>query len=427
MRKLARKRFLAASIGPRGWQSVVGPAAFALAALILLIFDHLQHRINEIVFWLTAALIASVFAWLVETNRKQSGALKRERRKAMNDSISGLKNANVMQTELEAALAAGEKRVLVMVELEDIQAYYDSLGSAAGDELVRTIAQRLMNCAATLAGSAYRTSENRFAVLVSADGSQLGEVALVVAGSLKRSGEDFSITGSHGEVALPEEATDPERATQIAGQRLAARKLHQARSARRQTYAVLKAALDARGLHLRDQNNEVAYRAIALGRRLGLGAEEIDDISLAAGLQDVGLLAVPESILGKATPLNDDEMTIVRQHPVAGAKIIDSAPALASVAKIVHAASERYDGSGLSGLSEDGIPLGSRIIAVAVAFTALTSARPYRSADGIEDALAELRRCTGTQFDPQVVAALAEELSEEGSRATPAPIRATTA
>ncbi len=411
---------LSALIGPRGWRSVAGPAAFALVALLLLIFDHFQERVSGAAFWLTVGLIACVFSWLVETARKQSGALQREHQRAMNDETTRLGNAAKLKVDIATALAANQRRALVLVELDGVQAYYDSFGYGPGDLLIRNFAKRLSENVAPLQGVAYRIEANRFATLIPAELSQQGEAVLVATGLLQEVAEEFSVGGSYGEAMLADDADSPEGVLQVAGQRLAARKQRQRGSARRQAYAVLMEALGARHPKRRDNMHAVAYRAIALGRRLGMERDEIDDISLAAGLQDIGLLAVPEAILDKSTPLEEAEVAVLRCHPAAGERIIAAAPELAKVASIVGAASERYDGSGIRGLAADQIPIGARIIAVAAAYTAMTSARPYSPAVSTEEALAELRRCAATQFDPRVVEALAEELSEESAPVDPA-------
>ena len=137
------------------------------------------------------------------------------------------------------------------------------------------------------------------------------------------------------------------------------------------------AVLDARRPELREHLRVVVYRAIAIGRRLGLSREEMDDIALAAELQDVGLLAVPEAVLEKRTALDPEEAAMIRNRPVAGEAIIGSAPGLAPVAGLVRSSSEHFDGSGFpDGLAGEAIPLGARVIAVAVAFAALTAPAP---------------------------------------------------
>ena len=124
----------------------------------------------------------------------------------------------------------------------------------------------------------------------------------------------------------------------------------------------------------------------------------------------MGKVAIPESILAKPGPLDDEEMTFVRRHTLIGARILLAAPSLAPEARLVRASHERWDGAGYpDGLAGEQIPLGSRIIFACDAFEAMTSAeRPYRVPVSTELALEELRRCAGTQFDPRVVEVLGD-------------------
>jgi HD-GYP domain-containing protein (c-di-GMP phosphodiesterase class II) len=409
------------AMGPRGWRSLAAPLVFAAAAISLLVYDHLNRRVTEIAFWLTLGLIVTVFARMLETNRRQRLALAEHRLAALSDRVTGLPNRHTLKADIEAVAAApGEARVLVLLEIDGLQTYGDRFGYAAGDELLRWIAQSLVGAVAPLGGTAYRFDASRLAVLVPAGQQRLGEIVLAATASLRSDEGDIPSGRTYGEVAIPDDAADPEVAFQIAGQRLAAHKQSQHRSARRQAHAVLIAVLSARRPELRDHLRVVAYRAISLARRLGLDREEIDDIALAAELQDIGLLTVPESILEKETPLDEAETAMIRRHPIEGEQVVAAAPGLVPVARLVRSSYECFDGSGYpDGLAGEAIPLGARIIAVTVAFAALTSNRPYREASDTEEALAELRRCAGTQFDPRVVEALAEDLAEEAAQ-TPA-------
>lgn len=388
-------------------------------ALALLIYDHLNRRVTELVFWLTVALIVAVFVRMIETVRRQSGVLRQHERSALSDPVTGLENRRKLETDVEAVLATpDDRRALVMLELDGLQTYSDRFGYAAGDDLLRRSAYSLVEAIAPLGGIAYRVDTDRLAALVPLAGRQLGEVVLAATASLRDDAADPVISRAYGDVAIPDEAAQGELAFQIAGQRLAAHKQRQHRSARRQAHAVLMAALSARRPDLRDHLRIVTYRAISLARRLGLGVAEIDDIALAAELQDVGLLAVPEAVLEKERPLDEPEKALVRSHTAEGERIISAAPGLAPVAALVSASSEHFDGSGYpDGLAGDAIPLGARIIAVAVAYAAMTSQRPYRTAMSPEEALAELRRCAHTQFDPGVVEALGQDLAEESTPA----------
>jgi two-component system, cell cycle response regulator len=385
-----------------------------MVAIALLVYDHLNQRVPALVFWLTLGLIIAVFARTLNTLLKQSTELEWHDESARSDQITGLENREQLEVDIAAAIQSGTGGyVLVLFELDGLQAYNDRFGFTAGDALLRSFAVNLVSSVSPFGGAAYRSDGGRFAGLAPASGNQLGEMVLAATASLRSDDNGVSLGTTYGEVAIPAEAQDPALALQIAGQRLAAHKQRQHRSARRQAHAVLIAALSARRPDLRDHLRIVAYRAIALGRRIGMGSEEIDDVALAAELQDVGLLAVPESVLEKEG-LDEIERAMVRGHTAEGSRIVGAASGLTSVARLVRSSAEHFDGSGYpDGLAGEGIPLGSRVIAVSVAFAAMTERRPYREPVNRGEALAELRRNSGNQFDPRIVKALAQDLAEE--------------
>jgi HD-GYP domain-containing protein (c-di-GMP phosphodiesterase class II) len=415
------ERARALVLGPGGWRAVAGPSVFAVLGVALLVYDHYHQRVGEAVFWLTLALIVTVFLRMLETIRRQSDVLLLERMSKLSDQVTGLQTGRQLKADIRAALATpGERLVLVLLELDGLQAYNDRFGYAAGDEVLRRFAQGLVDTVVPLGGNAYRSDGSRLAALVPAGERQLGEIVLAVTASLREHDGDAVIGHCYGDVAIPEEAVDAELAFRIASQRLAAHKKRQHRSARRQAHAVLKAVLVARDPEAANHLRVVAYRAISLARRLGVGSEEIDDIALAAELQKIGMLAVPEQVRDSAVPLDEAAAAMVRNHTVEGERIIGAAPGLAAVAVLVRSSSEHFDGSGgPDGLTGETIPLGARIIAVSVAFSAMISPRPYRPSMSVEDAFAELLRCAGTQFDPKVVNALAADLAEEAVPAAP--------
>jgi HD-GYP domain-containing protein (c-di-GMP phosphodiesterase class II) len=399
-----------------GWRSAIGPAVFAVVAIVLLVYDHLNQRVPALVFWLTLGLIVAVFVRMIDTVRLQSTVLEQHEESARSDQVTGLENRQKLEEDIALAVESGSgSQVLVLFELDGLQAYNDRFGLEAGEALLRSFAVNLVASVAPLGGRAYRSDGGRFAGLAPTGSSRLGELVLAATASLRDDSAGMSLTTTYGEVTIPDETQDGPGALRIAGQRLAAHKQRQHRSARRQAHAVLIAALSARRPDLRDHLRIVAYRAIALGRRLGMSREEIDDVALAAELQDVGLLAVPESVLEKET-LNELERAMVRSHTAEGAKIVAAAPGLAAVARLVRSSVEHFDGSGYpDGLAADAIPLGSRVIAVSVAFAAMTERRPYREPVSPGEALAELRRTSGSQFDPRIVEALAQDLAEEAA------------
>jgi putative nucleotidyltransferase with HDIG domain len=179
------------------------------------------------------------------------------------------------------------------------------------------------------------------------------------------------------------------------------------------TIAALASAVDAKDHYTHDHARRVADLCQQTARRLddlhGLSMREIE---LAGLLHDIGKIGIPDSILGKAGPLTPDEFELVKSHAQVGARIVAKADGLERVAQAVLHHHERYDGAGYpGGLAGESIPLGARLIAIADAFDCLTSNRPYHRAIPAEAAVAELRRCAGTSFDPKLVEAFAEALA----------------
>jgi putative nucleotidyltransferase with HDIG domain len=153
----------------------------------------------------------------------------------------------------------------------------------------------------------------------------------------------------------------------------------------------------------------VARYAAAIAQQLGWGGADLAYLRVAAMLHDVGKVSLPDEILKKPGPLDEGEYEEVKAHPVIGAEFVNRVDGLSLIAQWVKHSHEHYDGSGYpDGLAGEEIPLASRILLVADAFDAMTSDRPYRSALSHEDALAELRRNSGRQFDPRCVAAFEE-------------------
>jgi HD-GYP domain-containing protein (c-di-GMP phosphodiesterase class II) len=183
-------------------------------------------------------------------------------------------------------------------------------------------------------------------------------------------------------------------------------------SASRQSTDVLLQALAERHPDLGDHQAGVADLAAQVGERLGLEGESLVQLRHAAALHDIGKVAIPDAIITKPAALSDDEWTFMRRHTLIGERIVGAAPALGGAARLVRSSHEAWDGSGYpDALAGVEIPLGARIIAVCDAFDAITSDRPYSPARSADDALAELRRCAGTQFDPAVVAMFADVLA----------------
>ncbi len=180
------------------------------------------------------------------------------------------------------------------------------------------------------------------------------------------------------------------------------------------TIVSLANALEARDNYLSGHSSHVADWSFRIAHHMNLSPKEIDDIRNASTLHDIGKIGVRDAVLLKPGSLDESEWRILQQHPEMGSRIIAPVRHLARALPLILHHHERWDGQGYpSGLAGEDIPLGARIIAVADTYDAMTSHRPYRSAFDRERALAEIRRVSGTQLDPRVVAAFLEVIESE--------------
>jgi HD-GYP domain-containing protein (c-di-GMP phosphodiesterase class II) len=187
-------------------------------------------------------------------------------------------------------------------------------------------------------------------------------------------------------------------------------------SASRQSRDVLLQALQERDPELGTHLDDVGRLAHATALKLGLPQELTEHVRTTGELHDVGKVAIPDAILNKPGPLDDSEWAFVRRHSEIGERIVGAAPALADIAPLVRATHERWDGHGYpDGLAAYAIPLAARIVAVCDAYDAMITERPYQRAMAPASALQEMRRCAGTQFDPDVVDAFGLVLLDDAA------------
>ena len=298
-----------------------------------------------------------------------------------------------------------ESWVLVMYDLNGFKRYNDTFGHPAGDALLARLSAKLATVVATH-GTAYRMGGDEFCVLFHGSPEVVGGTVVTdTVTALTEHGPGFSISAAHGEVQIPGECGRPAEVLQLADQRLYRRKDPARDSgAALQLRDVLLQAFRERYPDLQEHQRGVGELVLAVGRRLGLQGEQLDVLARAAELHDVGKIAIPDAILNKPGPLDEQEWRFMRRHTVLGERILTAAPALRPVARLVRSSHERYDGGGYpDGLRGEQIPLGARIIFVCDAFHTMISGRTYSPAIPPNEALAELTRCAGTQFDPAVV------------------------
>ncbi|HWF72932.1 MAG TPA: diguanylate cyclase [Solirubrobacteraceae bacterium] len=377
--------------------------------------------------FVAAAGAAAIGAWRLneDVRSEMRAANRRLEEVSETDNLTGLGNRRKLMADLPPLLACGEPVVLVILDLDGFKTYNDTFGHPAGDSLLVRLAGSLRDATAGHA-HAYRLGGDEFCVVwLNAGASERIRVEEIAAAAMSEHGEGFSVTASYGSVAAPEEAASIEDALRAADMRMYTRKHGSRPSSRRQSGNVLIQALAERHPDLGPHLDAVTALAGDVATRLGLAANIVEHVRLAAGLHDIGKVAIPDEIVGKPGPLDEAEWEFMRRHTIIGERILRAAPALFEVARLVRSSHERYDGTGYpDGLAGDDIPVGARIICVCDAYDAMTSERPYRQARSPAEALAEVRRCAGSQFDPEIVAAFAAVLEPFSAGPAPAPVAA---
>ena len=381
--------------------------------------------------FLSAALVGPVVA-IALYQRSVHRELK-AMRLALTDPLTGLGNHRHFYEQLEReALAADSVHPLsiCLLDVDDFKQINDLYGHPVGDQALVKIADRLRQD-----GEAFRVGGDEFALLL--PGRTAREAMAIAEGVIGR------VTGtaqlSAGIVTYPDHGVERSELVRVADSALYLAKEHGKnrvrvyrpdllelaelrrlaegpdRAARLRAAASLAHAVDARDAYTGSHSYMVGELAARVAKKMGLETEQVELARLAGSLHDLGKLAIPEEILRKPGPLNEAERLVLERHPQIGFRMLDSLGVEPVASWVLHH-HERWDGDGYPDrLGGDAIPLGSRILFVADAYDAMTTDRVYRSKLSHERAISELERCAGTQFDPDVVAALLEELGESGT------------
>jgi len=350
------------------------------------------------------------------------------------DQLTGLWNRRHLEERIQVEIGRhsryGGTFSLIILDLDFFKAFNDSYGHLAGDKLLKQLGA-IMKDAIRATDEAFRYGGDEFAILLPQtplrDAYEVAErVRDRVASEIKV--EDVSVTASFGLASWPVDGVRINEviaaadialyyAKQSGGNQShaiseilipspkqpAKLEVEQDRSAFNLICA-LAAAVDAKDHYAYKHSQKVREYAVALAKSMELAPADIARLSTAALLHDIGKIGISDEILNKAGKLTDEEWEVIRSHPQLGADIVSNVPELASCLAGILYHHEQYDGSGYpAGLKGEAIPLDARILGVVDAFAAMTSARPYRAAFSCEEAVEELRRGAGKQFDPNLV------------------------
>jgi diguanylate cyclase (GGDEF)-like protein len=413
--------------------ATIVPFAFMASAALMLVVLWQRSPV------LSIALVGPLLA--ISLYQRSTQSALRAMRLALTDPLTGLGNHRHFHERLQRELLHAEEQhaplTLCFVDIDDFKKINDRFGHPSGDRVLSQVAGRLRQ-----GGEAFRLGGDEFALLLAEHDE---DMALDAAGSVvERIGtleldHVGHVTVSAGLATFPMQGHGRDELIRLADSALYWAKEHGKnrvrvyrpdlvelvelkrlaagpdKAARYRAAASLAKAVDARDTYTGSHSERVSELAARVAMRVGLDPEQVELTRLAGSLHDLGKLAIPEEILRKPGALTDSERLVLERHPQIGFRMLDSL-GVDPVADLVLHHHERWDGCGYpDGLAGEQIPLGARIIFVTDAYDAMTSDRIYRPKRSEYAALAELRRCAGTQFDPGIVAAFTEELGVSSS------------
>ena len=382
------------------------PVISSLVAAVVLAWDHFD-RLHEAAIWLAEATIVAVLVRLVASLHENRRLVRELHDDSITDVLTGLGNRRGLSARLTSLFERPDleanPHLFALFDLDGFKFYNDSFGHPAGDSLLRRLGERMAK-ATGRQGWAYRPGGDEFCLLAPLNGRDPRALVEAVRNALSERGEGFTVGASCGWAVIPSHAATASEALGLVDQRMYAEKAGRSVRSVDQMQEIFRRIFKLHDPDLSHHFEGVARLALEVGRELSLDAEELDAIARAAELHDIGKVAIPDEILNKPGPLDEAEWELMRRHTVIGDRILSASPAMKPVARLVRSSHERWDGAGYpDALTGEETPLGARLICICDAFDAMISDRPYQAGRSTEEALAELRDCAGSQFDPSLV------------------------
>jgi diguanylate cyclase (GGDEF)-like protein/PAS domain S-box-containing protein len=323
-----------------------------------------------------------------------------------NDTLTGLYNRTYFEEKIEE-LNSGEHLPLgiIMGDVNGLKLVNDSLGHLEGDRLLKSIAS-VLNKTCGDKGFVFRWGGDEFMILLpNCNEYDCENMIEKIRNECKKNEYNYiELSIALGEVVKYSTEEDIYKCIKEVEDRVYRQKLLEHSSVRSSMMNSLKKSLEAKNMETEEHTERVESYALEIGKRYGFKSSQMDELMIIARLHDIGKIAIEEDILLKPGPLTTNEFNIMKTHAEKGFRIINASNEIMNVAKCVLTHHEKWDGSGYPlGIGGEEIPLMARIIAIADSYDVMTNDRVYKKAMSKEEAIKELRRCAGTQFDPKLV------------------------
>jgi len=337
---------------------------------------------------------------------------------SLHDQLTGLYNRVFFEEEMQRLGKSRDYPItIISVDLDDLKIINDALGHHQGDEILKVCADVLQK---SLRGSDIlaRIGGDEFTVILFRASENRGrEIAHRIKANIdlyNKQHPELPLSISIG-IATANNSSVTIEDTLKKADDLMYREKAQHKTGSSKIIDAFMVALAERDYITEGHALRLSAYSSAIGNRLGLSSKQLADLALLSGVHDLGKVGLPDSILFKDGPLNDAEWEIMRQHPEKGRRIAMASPSLAGIADLILKHHERWDGEGYPiGLKGADIPIECRVLAIVDAYDVMISDRPYSKAKSQEEAIEELIRCSGTQFDSEIVGVFLLVLDPEG-------------